>query len=221
MNRIFHCGLMVMVAAGSSFAGLRLSFNLGGTSSYFGHEVPNGVNVEKQGMRPALMLGGDIGVDFKELFGFSAGLNIEDKGGTIRGNIINIIRGDELFKFHYLQVPVHARVYIPLLIPGSIMLSAGPEFGFNTERSLQVTLANGSSSSENIDTLTVTHDIGISGKLGYEIPVGRYFAFSIWGGYYYGFTDILENKTKPENDINLYNRTIKYGASFIVTISEF
>lgn len=222
MRKITHYGLLLILAAFPSFAGLRLSFNFGGTSSYLGYlfNDSSGINVKEQDMRSSVLIGAQAEIDFKETFGFLIGVQTENKGGTLRGNLINLVNGEYEFKYRYLQIPVHAKVIIPLLFPGSIYISAGPELGFNLDKSFTIHLPSGDFP-QDIDTLTSAYDFGFSGDVGYEIPFGRYFGLAVWGAYYYGLIDLNEIKKTTRSDFDLYNRTIKFGASFIATIMEF
>jgi hypothetical protein len=214
--------LLLLSCASVSFGGLRLSFNLGGTSSYLGYlfNDNSGINIKEQDMRSAMLLGAHVEVIFKETFGFLTGFQTEDKGGTLKGNWISWINGDFEFNYRYLQIPLHAKVIVPLLIPGSIYISAGPEMGFNLERSFTIRLQK-ASFVQDFDTLTSSYDFGFSGSLGYEIPIGRYFGLAFWGSYFYGLVDIYENNKTATSDFNLYNRTIKFGVSFTAAIAEF
>jgi hypothetical protein len=223
MRKIFF-SLIICACIAPSFAGLRIHSSLGGTVSSLGYKFPDTLKIEinDQTMRTRFLFSTGIEIDFKEMFGATIGLSVEDRGGKLNGKWINLVEGEFEYQYRYLQVPVHAKLIVPLLIPGSIFLTAGPEFGFNIDRIWMVKFKNAADPIGTvIDDETRGFDFGISGTLGYEIPMGRYFGLSIWGGYYYGFTDIYENKTKPSEDFNLYNRAIKFGVSFISTIKEF
>lgn len=213
------CGFVV-----STFAGLRFHSSIGGTVSSLGYMFPDTLKIEinDQAVRTRFLLSTGIEVDFKEMYGFLIDLSVEDRGGKLSGKWVNLVEGEFEYQYRYLQVPVHAKIIVPLLIPGSIFLTAGPEFGFNIDRIWMVKFKNSTDPIGTvIDDETRGLDFGISGTLGYELPIGRYFALSLWGGYYYGFTDIYEEKTDPSKDFNLYNRAIKFGISFISTIKEF
>jgi hypothetical protein len=226
--RNFKVMAIALCAASLSFAGLRVSYHIGGTGSSLGYRFSDssGISVTDQNARSMLLLGTTAEIDFKETFGVSIGMQLEDRGGTLIGNVVlpfpfGKIDGDLEFKYRYLQVPLQAKLIVPLLIPGSIFLSAGPELGFLIDNSYTIRIKNGSPLLIDIDSLTSKTDFGISGTFGYELPLGRYFALSVWGGYYYGFTDLYENKSKPSADFDLFNRAIRFGVSFTTTVKEF
>jgi hypothetical protein len=215
---------IVLAIASSSFAGFRIHSSLGGTITSLGYLFPDTLKIEidEQSMRTRFLLSTGIEIDFKEMYGLVIGISAEDRGGRMKGKWINLIEGEFEYQYRYIQVPIHAKLIIPLLIPGSIFLTAGPELGFNVDRIWMVKFASDTNFVGTIiDDQTRGFDFGLSGTLGYELPIGRYFGLSFWGGYYFGFTDIYENRAKPEQDYNLYNRAIKFGVSFFSLLKEF
>jgi hypothetical protein len=219
---------IVLAIVSSSFSGLRLCYNVGGTVASLGYKFSDTLNISvtDQNARKMILFGAAAEIDYKEMFGFTFGMQLEDRGGTLIGNMVVPLFGRidaELdFRYRFLQFPIQAKFIVPLLIPGNVYLSAGPELGFLIDNSYTICDTNGSPVFiSNIDSLTSKIDFGISGTLGYELPLGRYFALSFWGSYYYGFTDLYEKKDDPAADFDLNNRAIRFGISFISTLKEF
>jgi hypothetical protein len=215
---------LVFIIASSSFAGFRIHSSLGGTTSFLGYNDTDsiGLVVREQNAAGFLLFGMAAEIDFRETLGLLVGIYSEDKGGTFKGDWL--LWNDSYFelRYRYIQVPIHAKLIIPLLIPGSIFLSAGPELGFKVNHSLNVRLQDTTARIPfNIDSVTVSTDFGLSFLVGYEVPLGRYIALSLWAGYYHGFTDIYDNRTNPQSDYDLFNRVVKFGVSFITTVKEF
>ncbi|MBN1128648.1 MAG: outer membrane beta-barrel protein [Chitinispirillaceae bacterium] len=219
---------VVLALASSSFAGFRIHSSIGGMFSTMKYAVGDstGITVTDQEARGLVLFGAAAEVDFRETIGLTIGMQLEDRGGLLKGNatvpLFGMIDGGLDFRYRHLQFPLQVKFIIPLLIPGSIYLSGGPELGFLIDHSYTLNdTGNFPVLIFNIDSLTAKTDFGISGTAGYELPLGRHFAMSIWGSYYYGFTDLYENTDRPSMDLDLFNRALRFGVSLITTLKEF
>ena len=103
---------------GVSFAGLRIHSSLGGTVSFLGYENTDstGLTVTDQSAAGFMLFGMATEIVFNETFSVLIGIYSEDKGGTLRGDWGILPDCHWELRYRYLQVPVHAKVFIPLLI---------------------------------------------------------------------------------------------------------
>ncbi|MBN2035365.1 MAG: hypothetical protein JW768_01355 [Chitinispirillaceae bacterium] len=213
--------LLVCAFSATSFAGLRVSLDLGGSSSYLAYEFhdTSQIEVDSREWVNSVVWGAHFDVSTKDIFGLSVGILLEDKGSILKGNA-SIFDGEYKFEYRFLQIPVHGKFIIPLLVPGSITLAAGPEFGFVLDRSWVVKLGNLVIEPDWEDYCS-DMDFGISGRLAYEAPIGRYLGFQAWGAYYYGLVDLFKSDDPALEDFDIFNRTITFGASIYILLMEF
>lgn len=199
--------------------------NIGGTASMVQvDKTPQGISVDESKWVGYIMFGLAGEVNFNEYVGAGIGLNYEKRGGIVSGNLslgaINLVSGEFEYDYRYLQVPVYLKGMLPLMIPGSIYVTFGPEFGFLMESQVTTRVYNSNTSqTDNIDTLTGSVDFGLSGTVGYDLPIAWFGDLRIWASYCHGLIDIYDNKSQPNLDYDIYNRAFKYGISFFVNIN--
>jgi hypothetical protein len=219
--------LFAILAAGMihtcSAADILLSGKGGATLSYLDYEFPTAINVTGRDICSYFYIGFGADANFNEYVGLRTGMTYEQKGATLKGNIISLINGDITYIYRYLQFPLHAKVSIPLLIPGNVIITAGPELGVNLGAERETRLGNNSSTiNDDIDTLTESVDFGISGSVGYDFPIGKIFGMILECGYYYGFIDLYKDDDSPADQrIELYNRTVKIGLTLYANVASF
>lgn len=225
------CATAILLLAWTAFCGpvFSVGANVGGTESMVeADKTPKGINVTGTNWVGYFMfgLGGDV--NFNEYIGAGLGLNYEKRGGIESGTWsvggVNLLSGQYEFDYRYLQVPVFVKGMLPLMIPGSVYVTLGPEFGFVMQSQRTWMPSNSSTSqTDNIDTLTNSMDFGLSATLGYDLPIAWFGSLRVWGGYYHGFVDIYNDKTMVNGnslDYDIFNRAFKYGLSFYVNINS-
>ncbi|HUI90696.1 MAG TPA: outer membrane beta-barrel protein [Chitinivibrionales bacterium] len=203
----------------------RLAFNLGGTESFIDvTKLPQGLAINDSKWAGYFNFGMDGELDVNEYFGASLGIAFEKRGGTKVGNIqwgaFTVGSGEIEFNYRYFQIPLYLKGMLPLMIPGSVFICAGPELGVKIESEVVYRYYNNNASLiVNADSVTGPVDFGISGLVGYDLPIGWSSGLSLYCGYYYGFIDVYENKSQTSSDYNVYQRALKYGISFYVNFN--
>lgn len=204
----------------------KLVFNVGGTESFVEvPKVPQGLLINDSKWAGYFSFGMDAELDLNEYFGASLGIAFEKRGGIKIGNIqwgaFTVGSGEIEFNYRYFQIPLYLKAMLPLMIPGSVFICAGPELGVKIESEATYRYYNNNASLiVNTDSLTKPIDFGISGLVGYDLPIGWSSGLSLYCGYYYGFLDVFENKSQPSSDYDVYHRAFKYGISYYVNFSS-
>lgn len=224
---------MVLLLAWTAFCGpvFSVGANVGGTESMVEvSKVPQGISTTANNWTGYVMFGLSGEIKLNEYFGAGLGLNYEARGGSVDGYfpflLVNVT-GGEVFDYRYLQIPVYIKAMIPLMIPGSVFVTLGPELGvcIGSQRTTKFYNYNvaGYPKTDNIDSITEPLDFGVSASVGYELPISWFGGLRAYAGYYYGFIDIYDDKTLSANgnslDYDIFNRALKYGLSFYVNIN--
>jgi len=205
---------------------LLLSGKGGASLAYLGYDFPDNLNVTGRDISPYFYIGFGADVNFNEYLGLRTGMTYEQKGSNLQGNflvLVTLVNGDITYSYRYLQFPLHAKVSIPLLIPGNVIITAGPELGVNLEAERETHFAGSSTIfKDDIDSLAESVDFGISGSVGYDFPIGKIFGMILECGYYYGFIDLYKDDDSPADQrIELYNRTVKIGLTLYANVASF
>lgn len=218
---------MVLFSAVAAFSGppVNVSVNIGGVSSSVeAMNIDSNVfYIKTNGSKwtSYFSFGAAGEVDFNEYFGAGLGVSYEKRGGILTGDLfigsIRIASGEWEFDYRYLQIPLFIKGMLPLMIPGSVFCTFGPELGIVLESETTVRSYQnfaGLPKTEKIDTLTEPIDFGLSVTAGYDLPLGWSIGARVYVGYYYGFIDVYKKETPANSDADIYNRAFKYGLSF-------
>ncbi|HMD67733.1 MAG TPA: porin family protein [Chitinivibrionales bacterium] len=227
------CATAILLLAWTAFCGPLFSVgaNVGGTES--GVEVskmPQGISTTANNWTGYVMFGLFGEMKLSEYFGAGIGASYEARGGSVDGyipTILGVVTGGETFDYRYLQIPFYMKGTIPLMIPGSVFVTLGPELGVKLESQRTTKFYNvnipGYPKMDNIDSITEPLDFGVSASLGYELPISWFGGLRACVGYYYSFIDIYHDKTLTTTgtslDYDIFNRAFKYGLSFYVNIN--
>lgn len=220
-------GIVVLLCACAAFCGATfyVGATVGGTaSSVQVDKMPQGITVDQTKWVGYIMFGLNGEVNFNEYVGAGIGLDYEKRGGIATGKLswgaINLFGGEFEYNYRYLQVPVYIKGMLPLMIPGSLYACLGPETGFRMESEITTRVYNSNTSQTgSLDTLTGPVDFGLSGTVGYDVPISWFGSLRLYACYYYGLIDIYDNRNHPSLDYDIYNRAFKYGLSFYVNIN--
>lgn len=216
---------VVLVSAAAAFSGpsYNIGIYLGGTaSSVEASKMPSGINITDSKWKGYVTFGVAGEMQLNEYFGANLGIAYEKRGGTLVGNgLMTLIPGEIEYDYTYLQIPLHLKGMIPLMIPGSVFITIGPELGIKLESEFTWRFYNAPNFDfvDKSDSLATAVDFGLSGTVGYDLPISWWGGVRLFGGFYYGFLDAYENKTTGTSDQNIFHRAFKYGLSLYVNIN--
>jgi Outer membrane protein beta-barrel domain len=227
---IKHFGfIIVLLCSGGAFCAptFSVAVNIGGTaSSVEASHIDSStfyINVDGSKWIGDVSFGISGEVAFNEYLGAGLGVSYEKRGGILTGGLwlgnIKLASGEWELDYRYLQIPVYFKAMLPLMIPGSLFCTIGPELGIKLQSEATVR-SNNYSNTTVIDTVSEPLDFGLSGTIGYEVPLGWFCGLRIYGGYYYGLIDVYNKSNPPNSDADIFNRAFKYGLSFYVNINS-
>lgn len=218
---------VVLVSAAAVFSGpsYNIGIYLGGTaSSVEASKMPTGISVNDSKWKGYVTFGVNGEAMLNEYFGAGIGVAYEKRGGVLAGSFSwgawTLFTGEFEYDYTYLQIPIYLKAMIPLMIPGGVFITLGPEMGIKLES--EFTVRNNTlnvSSVDKSDSLATAVDFGLSGTVGYDLPISWWGGVRLFGGFYYGFLDAYENKTTGTSDQNIFHRAFKYGLSLYVNIN--
>ncbi len=229
------CATAILMLSWTAFCGpvFSVGANVGGTASMVEvDKVPQEISITATNWTGYVSFGLFGEVKLNEYFGAGLGISYEGRGGSVDGYypipLLGNLTGEETYEYRYLQIPLYLKGTIPLMIPGSVFVTLGPELGVKLEsqRTLHIDNWNNPNNpkTDDIDTLSEPIDCGLSASVGYELPISWFGGLRAYVGYYYGFIDIYDDKsvttTGSSLDYNIFNRAFKYGLSFYVNINS-
>jgi hypothetical protein len=198
----------------------------GGNASYIDPTLPPELTFRSKSVEPFVAGGAGLQLRFNDFFRLRSGLFYEHRACEIQGQGHYVVlgfpidvNGSYTFTYDYIQLPLHLVGAMPMLFPGSVYLSAGPEIGVPLVSKMRTTLDSVGTggvaydSTSDIRANTNPYDFGLSGELGYEIPFGKYFSAALYAGYYWGLLDIykLVSASTGQSDFGIYTRAVRFG----------
>jgi hypothetical protein len=220
--------ILFIVALSASAVDLSWYVDVGGNASYINPTLPPEITLRHKSVEPFIAGGAGLQLHLNDFFRIKSGLFYEHRACKIDGHgrytiiaglwVVDV-DGSYTFTYDYIQLPLHLVGVMPMLFPGNIYLSAGPEFG--VPLASQQRVAIDSAGTPKWDTTfdaranTRSYDFGLSGEIGYEFPFGKYLSAAAYAGYYWGILDIYKAATASAvGEAEIYTRSFRFGVRF-------
>jgi hypothetical protein len=199
-----------LFAFGQNYDDTKITFGLAGGSNFstFSIKAPNQLYVEPNLAYP-FSIGFNADITFNDYFSIRPSIFYQGKGSTVneQTTIYNVA---DIYKLHYLEIPVDFIGHIPLNDEGTnIFLGGGPfiSLGLNGTREKtinDVTTKEKLTFGRNGDFKSI--DLGLTTVLGFQTASGTAVSINID----FGFSNILQN-----SDLNIGATSAKTGTFYL------
>ncbi|MDB4903533.1 MAG: PorT family protein [Mucilaginibacter sp.] len=198
----------------------KITFGLSGGSSFADMQVtsPHSQDIYATEAQP-VSIGLTVDFKFNDYFSIMPGIAYAGKGGELNATygqaLNNEVSIDDIYKLHYLQVPVDFIGHLPFESGANIFLGAGPYFSYGL---------NGTNTQTNFDQTQTQHikfgsngdfkstDYGVTSIIGFQAAKGWLVGLNIEQG----FANIMQNNTTgfDASKIKTFSFYFSVGQSF-------
>jgi hypothetical protein len=198
----------------------KITFGISGGESFADMQVtsPHSQDIYATEANPA-SFGLTADFKFNDYFSIMPGISYAGKGGelnAIYGQALNnMVSIDDIYKLHYLQVPVDFIGHLPFESGANIFLGAGPYFsyglnGTNTQTNFSQTQTQHIKFGSNGDFKST--DYGLTSIIGFQAAKG----WSVGLNIEQGFANIMQNNTTgfDASKIKTFSFYFSVGQSF-------
>ena len=226
MTIIRAVGILFIVALSAGAIDLSWYVDCGGNVSYIYPTLPTNITLREKSHETFVAGGAGLQLRLVDYFRVKTGLSYERRSCKFNGQgrfmVLGFIPvdldGSFSFTYDFVQLPIHLVGVMPMLFPGNIYLAAGPEFGIPLTSTLRETIDSSGTTkydtTSDIRGLTRPFDFGLSGEIGYELPMGKYFSAAAFFGYYWSLLDMYKADTAANPnaiELDIYTRSIRFG----------